>query len=210
MTVRLLSPRFARALALLGASLLLPACGSDVEDGAGGGGGSSSTTSSGAVDFGACSERGTCTLASKSCCGVCGMPTLADLDPVRVDALAAHTASVCPSDEDLACPDCESEPNPLLFASCDLDAGRCIGHDLATSELAACSGPDDCVLRAGLGCCTCGSNGPWVAIAATRNGELASLVCGEEESCPACEPEPPEGLFADCVEGVCTAVVLEG
>ena len=72
-----------------------------------------------------------------------------------------------------------------------------------------------CVLRAGAGCCeACGSPSDgswgWVALRGDAVDDLQSLLCAEDSACPECAPEEPEGLFAECLEGECRVVVLEG
>lgn len=195
-------PLLATALLVLAA-----ACGSDVEDGAVGGAGP--TTASGpTTPFDACDAPGTCTLAVRGCCGGCDRPSLEDRDAVNVDSREAHRDAHCPPDEDLGCPDCDPPPNPGLFAYCDGSAGVCAGADLPETELATCDTPDDCVLRAGAGCCEgCNLDADrWVALRSTMVGELTALVCRGDEACAECAPAPPEGLRADCISGRCRAV----
>lgn len=179
---------------------------------------SSTTTSTGVgggPSFAACGKPGTCTLAIDDCCGPCGDPSLADFDAVNVAAVDDHFDAVCPDPDGTPCPGCAAGFDPNLFAYCDVAAGRCVGADLPETELAACETWEDCILRAGAGCCeACGtpSDGSWGWVALRRDAvdDLQTLLCAEDSACPECAPEEPEGLFAECLEGVCRVVVLEG
>ena len=144
-------------------------------------------------------------LAANTCCGVCGVPTLADVDPIQVDQAEAHRAAVCP-DPSVACPACEAQENPNLYAYCELGSGTCMEADLATSAYAECSGPDDCRLRLSLECCECGASGDWVAVTAVREQDLEALLCPPEPNCAKCQPVPPVDLAAGCVDGFCAVV----
>jgi hypothetical protein len=185
----------------------------DSSTGTGATGPGSGTTTSGSAStgagtdpaFAACSTQGSCVLAANTCCGVCGMPTLDDVDPVNTAELDAHRAAVCP-DPTGPCPACASEPNPNLFAYCDLGAGSCAEGDLSRSPFAECSGPDDCTLRLSLECCECGASGEWVAVAAAKQQELEGLLCAPDVACAKCEPVPPADVTAACVQGYCAVV----
>lgn len=176
---------------------------------------STSTGVGGGPSFAACGEPGACTLAIDDCCGPCGDPSLDDFDAVNVAAVGDHAAAVCPDPGGTPCPGCAAGHDPNLFAYCDVAAGRCVGADLPETELASCETWEDCTLRAGAGCCeACGSPSDgswgWVAIRGDAVDDLQSLLCAEDSACPECAPEEPEGLFAECLEGVCRVVVLEG
>lgn len=172
--------------------------------------GTSATTATsaatGGTNFAACSASGTCTLAKKSCCDPCGKPTLASFDAVNEELVDEHRASVCPEPE--ACPDCVSEPNPNLFAFCDTASGTCKGADLPETEFAACAQDQDCTLRNGLGCCTCGASNGYVAVSVAKLGDLDALLCEDAEPCPECDPEPPVGIEAACVSNRCEVRIV--
>lgn len=205
---------YPRALMMSGLLLALAVCGGQVQDDAGGGGSSGvGTTNStamgtssgtGMTEFGACSQPGTCILADRTCCGVCGKPELTDFDAVALPSVDAHREAVCP--EQLLCPGCPEEPNGNLFAYCDLAAGSCRGADIGASPYSECAVAGDCTLRLGLDCCTCGAAGPWVAVANKKLGELAALVCAADHVCSECEPAAPANLSAACVKGQCAVV----
>lgn len=213
-----MTARALRFLVFSSLPLLLAFCGGkavvDGPPGSGGAGGTTASTTpsaisvavtSGGADFASCSVPGTCVLATNTCCGVCGKPTLGDFDAVNQSQTTAHRAAVCPTPEG-PCPGCATEPNPDLFAYCDVGAGTCRPANLPETEYAACMVDSDCTLRNGLGCCTCGDSSGWVAVTASRLGDLATVLCEPTEACPDCEPQPPVGVQASCVEGRCQAL----
>lgn len=112
----------------------------------------------------------------------------------------------------MPCPQCEPQPNPHLFAYCDLAEGMCKGADLPVTKYAACTQPSDCFLRLGLGCCDCGApeGTPWVAVSFANYAELQGLLCKEGEACANCAPQPPLDLAPDCVSGQCVVSVVGG
>lgn len=175
---------------------------------------STSTGNGGGPSFAACGAAGTCVLALQDCCGPCGDPAITDYDAVNRDAEDAHFAAVCPDPAGTPCPGCAVDPDPNLFAYCDLDGGRCVGADLPRTELASCETWEDCTLRAGVGCCEpCEAADPWawVALRADAVDDLEALVCEPGTGCPECgPPTPPAELFAECLDGVCNVVLLEG
>jgi len=159
-------------------------------------------TGSGGANFAACSAPGTCVLASDSCCGACGMPTLDDFDAIGEGAVDAHRKAVCP-DPTGPCPACATQANPNLFAYCDLAAKSCVEADLPLTEYAACKEDADCSMRLGLGCCECMQAGEWVAVATARRTDLQALLCKQDEVCAECAPSPPVGVMAACEMGRC-------
>lgn len=164
-------------------------------------GNTTGSTGAGGPNFAACDAPGTCVLANKTCCGVCGKPTVNDLDAIGEAAIDAHAKAVCP--EPGPCPACETELNGNLFAYCDLDAKSCVGANLPDTAFAACKENSDCSLRLGVGCCECIQAGEWVAVATARLADLSALLCKADQPCPNCVPQPPNGIMAACVGGRC-------
>lgn len=154
--------------------------------------------------FTACNGPGQCTLSYRGCCASCSAPELEDVVAVAGDRLEAFRSSECPAPE--PCDVCEACENGNLYAYCD--SGTCRAADLRKEPVSECSSANDCVLRAGSGCCeTCGaidlSCGGLVAINKDKQAQLASLVCGEGVGCPSCAPSYPEGSIAQCITGRC-------
>lgn len=213
-------------LAALGLSVAPLACGGNVNVGSkgAGGGATTSTTTTGTSttttttvtststssttateDFAACTGSGQCTLAPKSCCGVCGSASLGDLAAVNSAKLGAFHAYVCPNPQ--ACPNCAQMPNPNLFAYCN--ASECVAADVRTDPVSACAVDADCTLRAGSACCeACGdlTLGQIVAVSSKASPNLAGLVCGPDSGCPGCIANMPQGATAKCAAGHCAVV----
>ena len=197
---------------------LLVACGGDAfvaDDGSGGAGGSSSSssssgsTSSSSSSSGSqtvCDQSSECRLTSETCCGVCGMPTLADMVALHEDDVSAHVNEVCA--DPVSCPDCPVQPNPNLFAYCD--AGVCKGVDITNDPLGGCLSPSDCKLRLGLECCECGYDGGLLtAIPIAYEQKLQALVCEPDFGCPECAPVYPMGAEPWCEEGHCVVIYMD-
>lgn len=158
-------------------------------------------------DWAACDANSQCVLAAASCCGVCGEPTLADVDGVHRDRLDAHFDAVCP--DPVPCPKCATTNNPDLFATCR--AGSCVALDLTTEAASACAADSDCRVRT-TGCCECGGStaeADLIAVAITAEQDYASLVCDPSTSCPACQPIYPDDIEAWCDDGHCKLRKLE-
>lgn len=157
----------------------------------------------------ACAVPSDCTLAANTCCGVCGQPTIDDVDGIHVADWDAHYATVC-DDPDPLCPGCASMPNPWLLAEC-ADAA-CTATDVRTDPVTACTTDDECVLRTPE-CCTCGSDfipEQLIALRADAEGEWRSRVCDPDTDCATCEPEYPGYVRAACSdEGRCVIEYLE-
>lgn len=169
--------------------------------GAGGAGGGAG--GQGAVDYDACTGPGECVLVEPSCCSSCGNVGIDGVVSFHQDTLTAYHLEQC-GGVDVGCPACASTYDPDMFAFCE--AGTCQKALVQETSLAQCSGPDDCRLRAGLGCCVCNAGAEWVAITAVEEAALQALVCAPGTLCAECEPMPPADLFADCIEGVCQVV----
>ena len=165
--------------------------------GSGGAGGAGGT-----VDFGACSGQGQCALVPTICC-FCGQ-----LDINRVEAINAtyrdtYKRKVC---EGMGpCPECVGSIDPYLMARCE--SGRCRKVDIRTDPTYTKCGTDqECILRKGLGCCTCNADSDWVAISRVGEMLITSQTCGSGTVCPTCIPVPPTGTSAVCRNGACTKV----
>ena len=210
------------SLAHLGA-----ACGSDVvvegsSEGSGGagstgtlstgsntGGGSAVATvtgTGGASNFKPCQSSADCSLVPQTCCGVCGVPELEDVLSVNVQFQNDHKLKVC-GDPPPPCPYCATEPNPNLYAFCEIGimGGTCVAEDIRKSDLSACQTDSDCSLRFGLNCCEpCGgSSSDLVAINRSQLGALEARKCDAAEACDECVPNYPNGVTTTCTAGQC-------
>jgi hypothetical protein len=150
----------------------------------------------------ACTLNSECTLAAKSCCGVCGNPKLEDVDAVNEDYLDDHKRAVCPTP--VVCAACPTQENPDLHATCG--GGSCKAFDIRRDSVSACKSDDDCRLRVA-GCCECGgstSASDLIAINGSSESRYIDLVCDPEQACPACAPVYPEDVEARCAsDGHC-------
>ncbi|HEX7672295.1 MAG TPA: hypothetical protein VF395_22015 [Polyangiaceae bacterium] len=188
MTIRVLLLRLVRIVSVLA---LASACGHVADDG--------SSTS-----WAACSLNSECTLAGKSCCEPCGMPTLAEVDAVNSSRLAEHRSALCPGP--VVCAPCQvpSTKNPNLLATCS--NAVCHAEDVRTEPASACATDDDCRLRTA-SCCECGgSTASDSLIAVNRSNEslYAALVCDRLQACPQCAPIYPTDVTAHCAtDGHC-------
>lgn len=188
--------------ALLVGSVLLLACGGNVETASTDASVDSSTTTDTRPEtprFDVCSGPGQCILDITGCCGKCGDAVLSDYDAINRDQAAAHRAAVC-TDPAPACPKCATMMNPNLVAFCR--ESRCVGVDVRTDVVAECAKDDDCRLRAGNGCCEACSVvdvSQLIALSKTRGGELEAQVCDPlAGACPPCVPVYPSGVTATC------------
>ncbi len=148
----------------------------------------------------ACTRNGECTLTARTCCGVCGAPTLEDVIALPFSSLDDYRATVCEGDP--ACPGCASTPNPNLFATCN--AATCVALDLGATSVAQCEVDDDCRLRVA-GCCECGDTSAesLISIRAEALLDYLALVCDDETACAECEPIYPDAQEAFCNAGRC-------
>lgn len=177
--------------------------------GATGGGGSGT----GGAGFDECNGPGQCVVAVPGCCGTCGMPTLASVEPIASTQQDEFYAATCPNPEGTPCPGCASFPNGNLFAYCE--GGRCREADMTASPFSACTQPSDCALRWGTGCCP-GCSGSWepglggdlVAVATSQLAAFTSEVCAGDVACDDCAPDFPPGAAADCIAGHCAVIEL--
>jgi hypothetical protein len=157
---------------------------------------SADTRADSGVDFAACSQPGTCMLATNGCCGVCGTPKLSDLSPINTARAADFQKFPC-SDPSPTCPGCATMNDPNLQAFCR--GGRCTGVDLRADALSSCATDDDCTLRYEA-CCECGASGDSniVAIRRDKLGAYSSERCPPSTGCPECAPAYPSTLRAVC------------
>jgi hypothetical protein len=173
------------------------------DDGTGGQDGGTTGGEGGA--WSQCRVPSECVLASKSCCGVCGEPTIADVDAINAVHLEHHMVEVCPDPDAEPCPECPSAINASLVASCV--EGTCKAIDLERVPWArSCAVQDDCVLRSATCCEPCGDADPWSLVAVHRDqlDEVAELLCDPMASCPACVPVYPPDVIAYCDDrGLC-------
>ncbi len=159
-------------------------------------------------DWASCDLTSECVLAANSCCGVCGPPTIGDVDGVNEEKLDEHFAVVC-KDPSPLCPGCPSAPNPELVATCG--EGECAAVDLGDEALTACDLSTDCVIRTPQ-CCECGADTSAYALIALRADQVDSLrqlVCDPDAICATCAPIYPENAQAICDDDGHCAVVVE-
>lgn len=161
-------------------------------------------------DYSACSVPSECALASTTCCGTCGRPSLTDFEAINGLWYEEYYYDVACPDARVApppCPECVSEPNPNLVAICT--AGRCEGLDIENDpRFSECASDADCVLRVPE-CCDCGadtSSYNLVALRSTAIEAYLAAVCGPAESCDACLPTYPTDVVAQCASGFCRGV----
>jgi hypothetical protein len=148
-----------------------------------------------AIDFAACTTPGTCVLGGKTCCGVCGAPTLTDVTAVNEKQAAAYQTSICPKAE--PCPDCPTAIEPNLQAFCR--GSRCTAVDVRLDALSSCSTDSDCMLRYEA-CCECGASGDFniIALNKTKTGDYMLERCKPMAACAECAPAYPATLRAVC------------
>jgi len=151
-----------------------------------------------------CSEPSECVVTANTCCGECGMATLAGSTAVNEGSLANYRDSLC--EDGVDCPACAQAPNPELVATCE--ASRCEVVDLGMDAVTECTSSDECVVRT-VDCCECGgSTDPGSLIALRRDQRFAyeNLVCDSDIGCPECAPLYPSDVRAICDGGRCTLV----
>ncbi len=145
------------------------------------------------------------------CCPGCETPQLDGLAAINKSSQDKYHQSQCPVPE--PCPDCEACPNGALFSYCD--GGACVGADLSKQKLSSCTEASQCKLRWGTACWEhCGGSpycGDLTAIRKDAEKSFQELTCGPNEPPPPpCVPSYPENAIAECHEGHCQAVLLEG
>lgn len=175
--------------------------------GAGGvptGGTSGASAGGGGIDWAACAPPDTCLLETQTACGI-------GCEPVPLSRFVLVNSKLDPAyKKQEIVPPCVSSwcapvppemvNSPNYYAECV--ANRCLGLDVRTSELSACTSNADCILRNGTSCCGCGT-GNWIAVSSKANVEAA--FCGSTGSCAAdCVSAPvPPGVAPNCSMGHC-------
>ncbi len=134
-------------------------------------------------DWKICTGTPECSIASTTCCGVCGGPSLKDVTGVKTAAASAFHESLCTPPSN--CPKCAQTTNANLLASCKSQS--CEAFDVSTSSYASCKSNADCSVQH-TACCSCQTD-DYVAVNAT----FASYI---DEADPTCK-------LKDCVG--CTA-----
>ncbi len=145
-----------------------------------------------------CTGFGECSLTSRTCCGVCGSPTLDDVSAIRWDKVELYRSVVCGGNGPVPCPACASMENPHLTAVCR--SSICSAIDVRNDTVSACTSNADCMLRYGTGCCeTCGV-GLESHLTAFRKDAVQSVVrcLPNEGACPPCVATYPANASAVC------------
>jgi hypothetical protein len=151
-----------------------------------------------------CTLNSQCTLAGRSCCEPCGMPTLVEVDAVNEGRLDEHRNAICPGP--VVCAPCQvpSTKNPNLVATCSTDV--CQARDFRTELATACATDGDCRLRFA-SCCECGGStvgAGLIAMNPSHESLFAALVCDPRQVCPDCAAIYPTDVAAYCAsDGHC-------
>lgn len=183
------------------------ATGSSTENGTAVTGSTTGSSMGGSPSFASCNGPGECEIVNRTCCGVCGLPTLDDVTGVNMAKRDAYVDDVCKNSE--GCDRCAQAPNADLFAYCERlkgGGGECVAADVSETELARCKTDTDCRLRIGLACCEAcsGQWGDLAAISIKNEQALLELVCSPSDiGCPECAPQYPPNTFAVCQKGRC-------
>ena len=149
-----------------------------------------------APDFGKCTGPGACELVSRSCCGTCGAPTLADVIAIDRSEDSAYRSSICGPDP-VGCPACAGRPNPNLQATCE--SGNCAVLDVRADAISACASDDDCQLRYADCCEACGAPAfGLIALRKDRAADYRAKVCAADVACPKCAVSYPASARAQC------------
>ena len=136
---------------------------------------------------------------------------------MHVNDVLAHRDAACSiGHPDWECPVCPVEPDPNVFAYCEIAAGaiegRCNAVELTTHELSACEFDGDCRLRIGTSCCEgCSDESQIVALNRYESNLLDSMRCDDEPGvgCPDCLPQIPPQYQAVCSDRHCTVLTGE-
>ena len=205
MSDRTTPKRIGTALGAL--ACVMVACGGTLAGGDGGTGSDGGNVASGGgarvdgafVSYGSCAGPGWCELVPLTCCGKCGVPALGDMIAVNYNLTTVYRNDVCKGGT-IPCPDCAAMDDPNLTAVCRQSTCRAV--DVRTDTMSGCTVDDDCVLRAGNGCCeSCAAVSPaeLIALSKTGLGELQSNVCHPDQgACPPCVPQYPPNVVARC------------
>ena len=162
----------------------------------------------GTPEFTACTGPGQCELAAKTCCGTCGVPTLADLTGVNREKRPALQQELC-SEDPGPCPDCAEGIAPNLAAFCVEGTANadprptlkstCAAIDVRTDAVSACATDADCRLRY-TGCCEACGEVPELLLAVSQTGaaDYQKQVCAPDIVCGKCAVQYPAGFKAVC------------
>jgi hypothetical protein len=164
--------------------------------------------SGGTPDMDACTSPGDCVLLGASCCGPCDPTTQRSFVAVnRSSATAYSQIHACGAVDCAPCPPVGESDTTRQYFIATCDAGRCRVTDVRQTDVTACSGDTDCVLRDGSDCCEqCDGHG---IVSVNRNGGLEKLVCPTPvTSCPPCVPKIPADFVPTCISGRCALSVL--
>lgn len=149
--------------------------------------------------WGSCVKDSECVLTTLGCCQGC--EPLNDQDFVALNA--AHAANewatrLCtPIPACAPCPPSSESGDTGKFFKPVCASGQCSAVDIRESPITECQVDGDCVLRAGVACCT-SCNGGFVSVNKNTN------FCPDGPvPCPQCASPSPEGLLAQCVQNRC-------
>jgi hypothetical protein len=147
-----------------------------------------------------CEGPGTCILSATGCCGLtCGYSSVSQLVAIEWQKGDALRNATCDADGPVPCPGCAQAMDPNWQAFCR--ANECVGIDVRTDAISACTTDADCTLRYATCCqsCTATSGGPVVAVASTATLELQAQLCLPNSApCPHCMPQYPTNVKAVC------------
>ncbi len=143
-----------------------------------------------------------CVITKNTCCPVCGVPELENLQGVNISREADLDAHLCADNE--GCPECATSPIPgRYFATCR--ASHCEARDTYDPEatLDRCHVDADCVLRANTCCQPCGeqlTQDNATAVGRAAEATLTELLCEAHECAPCNAPQPAPSIEAYCNE----------
>jgi hypothetical protein len=158
------------------------------------------------IDLSACSGPGQCVAVLRACCPTCTTPeapSYTGVNEMYASTYRTRTCgrSVCPA---IACPvGSTGGVNPNVAAQCVM--GHCEVFDVRrVPEFSGCTVDKDCAMRAGLGCCECGTaSAGWVGVSLAGKSALQAAMCTPTSRCLACIPMPPPGAQSLCQNKTC-------
>lgn len=144
-----------------------------------------------------CLQPSECVVMENTCCGVCGVPSLGDVEGVHTLDVDRYRDALCA--EPVECELCGELPgNPNLVATCN--AAACQAVDLHLLPATTCASDDQCVLRTNT-CCECGTTpdaSNLIAVRADGIPDVLALLCDDDAICDDCAPTYPDSLEAFC------------
>jgi hypothetical protein len=149
-------------------------------------------------DWGECANDSDCTMASATCCEPCEPVASEQLVAVNFGHLQRYQSSLC--SKRTACSSCayvDVNNRSKKFFKPVCQNKHCTLVDIRESPTTECGFSDDCMIRAGAGCCPQCDNESWVAV--NRNVDLCG---GTPLPCAACAPPAPN-RFVGCAAGRC-------